>query len=654
MRDLKIAGDSNCFKLSTTGVYMPFGAFKDDGRVQFSSNNTQTLYIKNASGFVLNAPTKLLADGTLVEVNTKDLSKLTPDTYYCELWDIGSDTVEIYPDNGFVEFTITENATAVTGDTLPSISLSSYEDQLKEYIVQQVQTGLSDGTTNFSKELADLQSSVSQNATDITNLKTSVSNNQTGITANQKATSDLESENSQILNLISGVQSSLNDTQNASPNILYGTADFNSKYWFQKNSASLVKTSDGYTGVQMSADWNTYCDNQPVYFDSSKQYTVSAYIYAGKDNPDVSNMDLVFVSGNDDGDTQISSQFDLTGLSTKPKRFSVTFTGDGQTHAYNRIEGQDTSSWSDVGGTLVVYAIKLEVGSTATPYINGRDDYLSLINSISSNSSNSSNDDSQLETEIATLSKTVATNTSIGRDCMQLIKSNNKSIVANTSLVTALQALVNSNHNDFLQTTGTFLPNADFENPNFSDFWTLSGGSQASWSNISSSTYTIMGASRAYMTINTGSDSSGDTISLMSDYLGVNPYSSLELICYTGAGWTGDVKSTFQLVVHCYDSNKKEIYSEAKFARYDSNGVWQETDLEWTDLPDAAVYMKLELLVTCNGDNFNGCITHIRMINGVDSINSQIMNMQNQISAIESTQSLLAAQVASLMKAKES
>lgn len=135
MKELKVLNSANNFKVDETGTIIPFKAIENNGYVQFVTDVDKPVFkIKNSSGFVKAVDAKITEGGFGIGLDTAQLSDLTADTYYCELWNTDKNgLVNIYPDQGFVELTINENVLKVNGEILPEISLSDFEKRFKDY-----------------------------------------------------------------------------------------------------------------------------------------------------------------------------------------------------------------------------------------------------------------------------------------------------------------------------------------------------------------------------------------------------------------------------------------------------------------------------------------------------------------------------------------
>ena len=141
MRDLKIINETDNFKVSETGTLILFNAFNLDDKVTFDEDDKLTFKIKNSTGFVKEVSAILIGGGTVPSINTADLTELTPDDYWVELWNTDSDgKITIYPDKGFVPFSVNQNTLQVTGNIIPNTSLQSFENEFSKYVAS-IKTG---------------------------------------------------------------------------------------------------------------------------------------------------------------------------------------------------------------------------------------------------------------------------------------------------------------------------------------------------------------------------------------------------------------------------------------------------------------------------------------------------------------------------------
>lgn len=113
-------------KVDDTGTEVSFSLFQNGHSVDFQQAKVA---IKNVSGYLLAIDT----DGGVF--SSKVLKALPPDQYGLEVWLIAEDgSTLIFPDEGFVQIEITANAYTVTGQTIPSLSLQEFKQQIADGI----------------------------------------------------------------------------------------------------------------------------------------------------------------------------------------------------------------------------------------------------------------------------------------------------------------------------------------------------------------------------------------------------------------------------------------------------------------------------------------------------------------------------------------
>ena len=133
MKDLKI--EDNQIKLSDTGTLLPFCLYEDENKQRINQDEKAVFNIKNEQGLVKQLSATITQNGYSPCINSKDLIELPVGSYQVELWvNDSNDLVKIYPDNGYCEFNINENATLTKGSTIPTTTLSDFENQLKGFI----------------------------------------------------------------------------------------------------------------------------------------------------------------------------------------------------------------------------------------------------------------------------------------------------------------------------------------------------------------------------------------------------------------------------------------------------------------------------------------------------------------------------------------
>lgn len=138
MKNLVLLNDQTNIKLGDTGTLIQFKANINDTSVSLKNGQTAVFHLKNKTGFLKNINAESTSNGYIFQFDSSELVDLPADTYQLELAITKSeDNVIIFPDKGFVDFDITENALSITGEQLPVMSLEEFEKQAKAYIISQ-------------------------------------------------------------------------------------------------------------------------------------------------------------------------------------------------------------------------------------------------------------------------------------------------------------------------------------------------------------------------------------------------------------------------------------------------------------------------------------------------------------------------------------
>lgn len=154
MKKLAILNDSSTFKVSDTDTLIPFGVYEGNNPVALQQGETAKFRIKNNIGFLMSVGVTNTNSGYTFNLNTEDLTTLTPGDYQIELTITDSDNnTAIYPDTGYVTITISDNALSITGQQLSYLSLDDFKQQANEYIQQQAQ----DLESNFDSYVAKIK-----------------------------------------------------------------------------------------------------------------------------------------------------------------------------------------------------------------------------------------------------------------------------------------------------------------------------------------------------------------------------------------------------------------------------------------------------------------------------------------------------------------
>ena len=159
MKKLVILNDSSTFKVSDTDTLIPFGVYEGNNPVALQQGETAKFRIKNNIGFLMSVGVTNTNSGYTFNLNTKDLTTLTPGDYQIELTITDSDNnTAIYPDTGYVTITISDNALSITGQQLSYLSLDDFKKDVQAYVNNQVstaQTSIKDNFNNYVQSITD-------------------------------------------------------------------------------------------------------------------------------------------------------------------------------------------------------------------------------------------------------------------------------------------------------------------------------------------------------------------------------------------------------------------------------------------------------------------------------------------------------------------
>lgn len=151
MKKLAILNDSSTFKVSDTDTLIPFGVYEGNNPVALQQGETAKFRIKNNIGFLMSVGVTNTNSGYTFNLNTKDLTTLTPGDYQIELTITDSDNnTAIYPDTGYVTITISDNALSITGQQLSYLSLDDFKKDINTYVNNQVSTAQANIKNNFN------------------------------------------------------------------------------------------------------------------------------------------------------------------------------------------------------------------------------------------------------------------------------------------------------------------------------------------------------------------------------------------------------------------------------------------------------------------------------------------------------------------------
>lgn len=147
--DLVPKSDNHQFKIDDTNTLLHYTATVNGEPQEFPSDDPCYFQIKTDKTFAQTA--KATVSGSDIALSSKDLANLPVDNYELELWHMDKQTgnTDIFPDDGWLPFTINENALGNMGDKVTTITMKQMQDGLMDALRAQ-----------FDKFVADAQEKI--------------------------------------------------------------------------------------------------------------------------------------------------------------------------------------------------------------------------------------------------------------------------------------------------------------------------------------------------------------------------------------------------------------------------------------------------------------------------------------------------------------
>ena len=135
--DLVPQGDTHQFKIDDTNTLLHYTATANGEPQEFPSDDPCYFQIKTDKTFAQTA--KATVSGSDIALSSKDLANLPVGNYELELWHMDKQTgnTDIFPDDGWLPFTINENAMGNMGDKVTTITMKQMQDGLMEALQSQ-------------------------------------------------------------------------------------------------------------------------------------------------------------------------------------------------------------------------------------------------------------------------------------------------------------------------------------------------------------------------------------------------------------------------------------------------------------------------------------------------------------------------------------
>ena len=130
--DLVPQGDTHQFKIDDTNTLLHYTATINGEAQVFPNDDPCYFQIKTDKTFAQTA--KATVSGSDIALSSKDLANLPVGNYELELWHMDKQTgnTDIVPDDGWLPFTINENAMGNMGDKVTTITMKQMQDGLME------------------------------------------------------------------------------------------------------------------------------------------------------------------------------------------------------------------------------------------------------------------------------------------------------------------------------------------------------------------------------------------------------------------------------------------------------------------------------------------------------------------------------------------
>lgn len=208
-----------------------------------------------------------------------------------------------------------------------------------------------------------------------------VNNVKTEVTASVKNLGD------RVITQVNSITSKVDNMKIGGRNLLKGTRDFNSKYWYQSGDHTALADNPIDTStkeIHSWLDWHSFKNKQTIQLDPSKNYMISAdiAIYDGDGNGlYVAPYGTVDGQGSNLAGTDVN----LAGFPRQVKgegfrRIYLPVTAHGRTLKDFRIEGH--GNWSAGGGSVFISKIALYEGNTPLAWSDASDDFVEAIKEV--------------------------------------------------------------------------------------------------------------------------------------------------------------------------------------------------------------------------------------------------------------------------------
>lgn len=216
---------------------------------------------------------------------------------------------------------------------------------------------------------------------DVNNVKTEVTASVKNL--GDRVTTQVNSVETKVIN----VNDKVDNLSIGGRNLLKGTRDFNSKYWYQNgdHTALADNPADSSTKeIHSWLDWHSYRNNQTIQLDPSRNYMISAdiAIYGGDGN---GLYVTPYGTVDGQGSNLVSTDINLAGFPKQVngegfRRIYLPMTQHGRTLTDFRIEGH--GDWNAGSGSVFISKIALYEGNTQMAWSDSSDDFVEAIKEV--------------------------------------------------------------------------------------------------------------------------------------------------------------------------------------------------------------------------------------------------------------------------------
>ena len=122
--------ETNVFKFNDNNTDIKLRASDNGIYLKIKDDQVATLKIKSDVGYLKTL--SLVNDNGVFVFSTNQIKDLPVGVYYIELWVTNGNSVNIYPDEKFMQLNIIDNVTQIKGDVISSITVQDFQNQFND------------------------------------------------------------------------------------------------------------------------------------------------------------------------------------------------------------------------------------------------------------------------------------------------------------------------------------------------------------------------------------------------------------------------------------------------------------------------------------------------------------------------------------------